>query len=180
MAVKPVLHIDNQILRKKTLPVSKIDRSVLMLVDDLLDTLEKLDGVGLAAPQIGVSLRVAALWMPENDPIILINPVIIKRIGTRCIDEGCLSLPGYQGNVKRSVSVTAKWIDLDGRSVKIRAEDLMAQALEHEIDHLDGVLFTDHMESPSKLHKVEPKAPSESDSEPHDNEGIAEAGLSTK
>jgi peptide deformylase len=157
MAAKTIHHISDPVLRRKTKRVLKIDRSVLKLVDDLLDTLEKSDGAGLAAPQVGVSLRVAVLWMPDEDPFAIINPEIIKRIGEREVEEGCLSLPGYQGKIKRSVSVTVKCLDIEGKSLKIRAKDLLAQALEHEIDHLNGVLFIDHLESPDKLYKLEPK-----------------------
>jgi peptide deformylase len=157
MAAKIIHHISDPVLRRKTKRVLKIDRSVLKLVDDMLDTLEKSDGAGLAAPQVGVSLRVAVLWMPDEDPFAIINPEIIKRIGEREVEEGCLSLPGYQGKIKRSVSVTVKCLDIEGKSLKIRAKDLLAQALEHEIDHLNGVLFIDHLESPDKLYKLEPK-----------------------
>jgi peptide deformylase len=155
MAIKPILHVDNPVLRRKTKRVSKIDKTVLQLVKDLTDTLEKADGIGLAAPQIGSSLRVAVLWLPEQNPLVIINPEIIKRIGVRDVEEACLSLPGYQGHIKRSVSVTVKCLDVESRPMKIRAKDLLAHALEHEIDHLDGVLYIDHLESPDKLQKVE-------------------------
>ena len=154
MAVKPILNIENPVLRRKTARVSKIDKSILRLVDDLTDTLEVADGVGLAAPQIGSSLRVAVLWLPDEKPFAIINPEVIKRIGVREVEEACLSLPGYQGCIKRSVSVTVKCLGLDGRPMKIRAMDLLSHALEHEIDHLDGVLYIDHLESPNKLQKV--------------------------
>ena len=157
MAVKPIRHITDPVLRRKTKRVLKIDKTVLKLVDDMLDTLEKCDGAGLAAPQIGVSLRVAVLWLPDEDPFAIINPEVVKRIGQREVQEGCLSLPGYQGKVKRSVSVTVKCLDIEGKPLRIRAKELMAQALEHEIDHLNGVLFTDLLESPDKLYKIEPK-----------------------
>jgi len=156
MAVKPILHIGAPVLRRKARRISKIDKTVLRLVEDLTDTLEKSDGAGLAAPQIGVSLRVAVLWLPEQEPFAIINPEIIKRIGVREIEEGCLSLPGYQGKIKRSVSVTVKCLDIAGKPMKIRASELLAQALEHEIDHLDGILYPDHLEGTNKLCKVEP------------------------
>ncbi|MCL1885740.1 MAG: peptide deformylase [Dehalococcoidia bacterium] len=156
MAIKPILQIDNPILRRKTNRVNKIDKTVLRLVDDLIDTLETADGAGLAAPQIGVSLRVAVLWLPDEEPLVIINPEIIKRIGTRDVDEGCLSLPGYQGRIKRANSVSVKCLDIEGNPMKIRANDLLAQALEHEIDHLDGILYIDRMDDPRKLSKVEP------------------------
>jgi peptide deformylase len=157
MAAKTIRQISDPILRRKTKRVLKIDKSILQLVEDMMDTLEQSDGAGLAAPQIGVSLRVAVLWMPEEEPFAIINPEVVKRIGEREVEEGCLSLPGYQGKIKRSVSVTVKCLDIEGKPLRIRAKELLAQALEHEIDHLNGVLFIDHLESPDKLYKIEPK-----------------------
>jgi peptide deformylase len=159
MAVKPIRYITDPVLRRKTKRVLKIDKTVLQLVEDMMDTLEKCDGAGLAAPQIGVSLRVAVLWLPDEQPFAIINPEVVKRIGQREVEEGCLSLPGYQGRVKRSVSVTVKCLDIEGKPLRIRAKELLSQALEHEIDHLNGVLFTDLLESPDKLYKIEPKSP---------------------
>jgi peptide deformylase len=158
MAVKPIRHITDPVLRRKTKRILKIDKTVHQLVDDMLDTLEKCDGAGLAAPQIGVSLKVAVLWLPDEQPFAIINPEVVKRIGQREVEEGCLSLPGYQGRVKRSVSVTVKCLDIEGKPLRIRAKELLAQALEHEIDHLNGVVFTDLLESPDKLYKLPPKA----------------------
>ena len=112
MAVKPIRHITDPVLRRKTKRVLKIDKTIHQLVDDMLDTLEKYDGAGLAAPQIGVSLKVAVLWLPDEQPFAMINPEVVKRIGQREVEEGCLSLPGYQGRVKRAVSVTVKCLDL--------------------------------------------------------------------
>jgi peptide deformylase len=158
MAVKTIRHISDPVLRRKTKRILKIDKAVLQLIEDMMDTLEKSDGAGLAAPQIGVSQRVAVLWMPDQEPFAIINPEVVKRIGEREVEEGCLSLPGYQGKIKRSVSVTVKCLDIEGEPLRIRAKELLAQALEHEIDHLNGVLFTDYLESPDKLYKLEPKA----------------------
>jgi len=165
MAVKTIRHISDPVLRRKTKRVLKIDKSVLQLVEDMMDTLEQSDGAGLAAPQIGLSLRVAVLWMPEQEPFAIINPEVVKRIGEREVEEGCLSLPGYQGKIKRAVSVTVKCLDIEGKPLRIRAKELLAQALEHEIDHLNGILFTDHLESPDKLYKLEPKPAEQSTEE---------------
>jgi peptide deformylase len=155
--IKPIRHISDPVLRRKTKPVLKIDKTVLKLIDDLMDTLENCDGAGLAAPQIGSSQRVAVLWMPEEEPFAIINPEVVKRIGEREVEEGCLSLPGYQGKIKRAQSVTVKCMDAEGKPVRIRAKELLAQALEHEIDHLNGILFIDHLPSPDLLYKIEPK-----------------------
>ncbi len=163
MAVKPIRHITDPVLRRKTKRVLKIDKTIHQLVDDMLDTLEKYDGAGLAAPQIGVSLKVAVLWLPDEQPFAMINPEVVKRIGQREVEEGCLSLPGYQGRVKRAVSVTVKCLDIEGKPLRIRAKELLAQALEHEIDHLNGIVFTDLLESPDKLYKLEPKPAEKAD-----------------
>ena len=171
MAVKTIRQIPDPILRRKTKRVLKIDKSVIELVEDMMDTLEKSDGAGLAAPQIGVSLRVAVLWMPEEEPFAIINPEVLKRIGEREVEEGCLSLLGYQGKIKRSVSVTVKCLDIEGKPLRIKATELLAQALEHEIDHLNGVLYIDHLESPDKLYKLEPKQAENQAGEAHE-EGL--------
>jgi peptide deformylase len=158
MAVKPIRCVPDPVLRRKTKRVLKIDRSILKLVEDMMDTLEEANGAGLAAPQVGVLQRVIVLWMPEQEPFAVINPEVVKRIGEREVEEGCLSIPGYQGKIKRAVSVTVKGLDVEGTPLKIRARELLSQALEHEIDHLDGVLYIDHVESPDKFYKIEPKA----------------------
>jgi len=111
--------------------------------------------VGLAAPQVGVPLRIIVLQMPDEKPVAIINPEIVKRIGEREVTEGCLSVPGYAGEIKRSVSVTVKGLNREGKSIRLKATGLMAQALEHEFDHLDGVLFIDHVKNSDKLYKVE-------------------------
>jgi peptide deformylase len=123
----------------------------------MIETMHQINGVGLAAPQVGVPLRVVVLQMPEEEPIALINPQVVKRSGEREIAEGCLSIPGYAGELKRSLSVTVKGLDRKGKEVRIKATGLLAQALEHELDHLNGVLYIDHLESEDKLYMVEPK-----------------------
>lgn len=114
-------------------------------------------GVGLAAPQVGVLLRVIVIELSQGEIIELINPEIVKATGERELEEGCLCLPGYVGRIKRSEVVKAKGVDRDSKPVRIKADELLAEALEHEIDHLNGILFVDHLESLDDLHKVEPK-----------------------
>jgi peptide deformylase len=121
----------------------------------MVETMQRTNGVGLAAPQVGVPLRVIVLQMPDEEPLAIINPEIVKRAGEREVTEGCLSIPGYAGEIKRSVSVTVKGLDRQGKPTRIKATGLMAQALEHELDHLNGVLYIDHLESRDKLFKVE-------------------------
>ena len=113
--------------------------------------------VGLAAPQIGVSLRVIVIGLPEEDDIVLVNPEIVKKAGERSVDEGCLSVPGYVGQIKRAESITVKGRNQNGKEIRIKADGLLAQALEHEIDHINGVLYVDHLESGNVLHKIEPE-----------------------
>jgi len=149
------------VLRQRAKRVPKVDGSIRRLIDDMLDTMRQENGVGLAAPQVGVSLRVVVIQLPDNEPMVIINPEIVKRSGEREVLEGCLSVPGYSGHIKRSISVTVKGWDRRGKPFRIKGIGLLAQALEHELDHLDGVLFIDHVESPDKLHRIEAGAQSE-------------------
>jgi len=136
--------LPDPILRQKTKRVGAVDSAIQKLVDDMIDTMRTASGVGLAAPQIGLSLRIAVIEIPETEVITLINPKIVKRQGSRLIEEACLSLPGYSGQVIRSLMVKVNALDRQGRKIIIIGEDLLAQALEHEIDHLEGILYTDH------------------------------------
>lgn len=156
MAVLPIRTVPDPILRRKTNRISSIDRSVKKLIADMRETLHDEDGrVGLAAPQVGVSLRATVICLPDDEDIILINPVIVRKKGERLVDEGCLSVPGYLGQLYRAETVTAKGLDLSGKEVRIKADGLLSQALEHEIDHLDGVLYIDHPGCAETLRKIE-------------------------
>jgi len=156
MAILPICHFPNDpVLRQKAKRVSRIDKSIQRLIDDMIETMRQANGVGLAATQVGVPLRVAVLQIPDEEPIAIINPEIVKRDGEQEVTEGCLSIPGYFGELKRSASVTVKGRDRQGKMIRIKATGLMAEALEHEIDHLNGILYIDHLDSQDKLHKVE-------------------------
>jgi len=155
MTVLSIRSLPDPVLKKKAKKVSAIDGSIQRLIDDMIETMQQANGVGLAAPQVGVSLRVVILQMPGEEPVAIINPEIVKRSGVREVPEACLSVRGYAGEIKRSVSVTVKGQDRQGKAIRLKATDLMAQALEHEIDHLNGILYIDHIESPDKLHKAE-------------------------
>jgi peptide deformylase len=158
MAVLKIRTVPDPVLKRKTNKVSVIDRSVKKLVKDMSETLHAEGGrVGLAAPQVGVSLRVTVIGLPEEEDIILINPEIVRRKGQRLVSEGCLSIPGYVGELYRAEVVTAKGLDIKGKEIRIKGEGLLAQALEHEIDHLDGILYVDRMENMDDLHKLEPE-----------------------
>jgi peptide deformylase len=154
MAVLTLCSRHDPVLRRKAKKVTNIDGSIQRLIDNMIDTMRAVSGVGLAAPQVGVSLRIAVIEIPDDDVIVLINPEIIKRGGERLLSEACLSVPGYYGEIMRSVWVKVKAQDRCGRTARLRGEGLLAQVLEHEIDHLNGILYADHLESPDKLHKV--------------------------
>jgi len=157
MSVRRVWALPEPVLRQRAKRVTTIDSSIQQLIDDMLETMQQVRGVGLAAPQIGVPLRVVVLQMPGEEPVTLINPEVVKRSGEREVEEACLSVPGYAGEIKRSVSITVKGKDRNGRAVRLKASDLLAQALEHELDHLNGIVYIDHVESQDKLRRVEPE-----------------------
>ena len=164
MALREILLADSPILRQKSKKVRKVDASIQRLIDDMIETMDNAHGVGLAAPQVGQLIWVIVIHIPEEEPIALINPQVVKRAGERILEEGCLSIPGWRGEVKRSVTVTVRALNGDGREIRIKAsEDLLAQALEHEIDHLDGVLYIDHLTAPDKLWKYPPPGEAEDD-----------------
>jgi len=136
--------LPDPVLRQKTKKVGKVDSAIQKLIDDMVDTMRDAAGVGLAAPQIGQSLRIAVIEIPEAELLVLIDPEIVKREGSRVLEEACLSLPGFNGQVKRSVKVEVNALDRCNKKINIIGEGLLAQALEHEIGHLDGILYTDH------------------------------------
>jgi peptide deformylase len=156
MAILPIVSFDNPVLRQKAKRVPAIDGSIQRLIDDMIETMRSASGAGLAAPQVGIPLKVIVIELPGEEPFALINPEVVKRSGEREVIEGCLSVPGYRGNIKRSLSVTVKGQDREGKLVRIKAKELLAQALEHEIDHLNGMLYIDHVEDMDKLYRIEP------------------------
>jgi len=167
MAVRPILTAENPLLRRKSKKVTHFGDSLRQLVKDMFDSLHAAKGLGLAAPQIGVLQRVFIVEMPaETDEqgreiapaasYVLVNPEIIRKEGEEEMEEGCLSVPGYRGKVKRATRVTIRGQDLNGKTVRYRGEDLLAQAFQHELDHLDGILYLDRLESPDKLWRLQP------------------------
>ena len=155
MAVRQIRVVPDKVLRQKAKKVPAIDTSIQQLIDDMIATMQQENGVGLAAPQVGVLLRVIVLQMPEEEPFGIVNPDVVKCSGERMVIEGCLSVPGYQGELNRSETVTVKGLGREGKKIRIKATELLAQALEHEIDHLDGILYTDRIGSEGKLYMVE-------------------------
>ncbi len=156
MAVLQIRTLPDPVLRQKAKRVTKIDNSIQKLIDDMIDTLHS-DPIraGLAAPQVGVLLRVAVIEVPEQELVTMINPEIVKREGERIVQEGCLSIPGYFGEIKREVTVKVKAQNRYGKEFRLKAQGLLAQALEQEIEHLDGSLYIDNLESPDKLFETE-------------------------
>jgi len=168
MANRTVLVAGEPVLRQKAKKVTHFGPSVEALVEDMLDTMYEANGLGLAAPQIGVPLRVIVIEVPaeldeegnEIEPserYVFCNPEIVKASGEEEDEEGCLSVPGYVGSIKRATSITVKGQDAKGRKIRARAEGLLARAFQHELDHLDGVLILDRVESSDKLRRVGPK-----------------------
>ena len=157
MTVRPIRYLGDPVLRRPAKKVSRVDDSIRRLIEDMIESMYAANGVGLAAPQIGVSLRVVVIGMPDEEPFALINPEVIRRSGERRVDEGCLSVPGYRGQLTRSERVTVRALNERGREVRIKAEnDLLAQALEHETDHVNGILYVDRLDSKDDLVKLEP------------------------
>lgn len=157
MTVLNMRFVPDPILREKAKKLGKIPTNMKKLVLDMVETMYDEHGVGLAANQIGSLQKVAVIQTPEmEEALVLINPEIVKQEGEREVEEGCLSIPGYRGLVKRSVSVRAKALGLDGKVIRINADELLAQALEHEIDHLNGILYIDRLVSPDDLWKIQP------------------------
>ena len=148
MTVRMLHLLGSPVLRQKSPPVAQVDDAVRRLVDDLFETMRAAKGVGLAANQIGVARRVAVVDIGEEDPppLVLINPVIIERgEEDETAEEGCLSIPEIFGDVTRPLHVVVEALDQEGRRSRVAAHGYKARAIQHEIDHLDGVLFLDHL-----------------------------------
>jgi peptide deformylase len=159
MAVLPLVTMDHPVLHQKARRVRKIDASIQELIDDMIETMHDIGGAaGLAAPQCGIPLQVVVIEMPDEEEIItLINPEIVKTSGERTVMEGCLSLPGYRGTLKRAETVTVKGRDRNGKEIRIKGEGLLAQALQHETDHINGIVYIDRLESRDHLQKMSPE-----------------------
>ncbi len=158
MTVLNLRTLPDPVLRQKARRVTKIDDALQKLIDDMIDTMRAASGVGLAANQVGVLQKIVVIEIPEEEEVlVLINPEITRREGERLVEEGCLSIPGYRGELTRSLKVRARALDRDGNTMRIKAEGLLAQALEHETDHINGTLYIDHLESSEKLWKLEPQ-----------------------
>ncbi len=153
--IRPILGFDHAILREKTKRVGRVDDSIRRLLDDLAETMIAAPGAGLAAPQIGVALRVCVVKGDDNQIHQLVNPELVKGSGTQVGYEGCLSYPGWVGEVARLDTVVVKGLNRKGKAMRIKAEGFTARAFQHELDHLDGILFTDRLTSLDTLVRVE-------------------------
>jgi peptide deformylase len=150
MSIKPLIILPDPVLRQVSKPIERVDAPLRKLADDMLETMYDAPGIGLAAIQIGEPLRMLVIDLAkegdEPAPHVFINPEILARTDDRSVyEEGCLSIPDYYAEVERPASVRVKYLDRDGKQQEVEAEDLMATCLQHEIDHLDGVLFIDHI-----------------------------------
>ncbi len=150
MAKRPIILLPDPVLRLVAAPVATIDDEVRALADDMLDTMYAAPGVGLAAPQVGVSRRVIVLDVSEKDdekqPYIMINPVIVQRSTDLNIhEEGCLSMPDVRTEIERPAKVTVRFLDRAGKQQELKADGLLATCIQHEIDHLEGKLLIDYM-----------------------------------
>ena len=170
MAVREILTAEHQVLHQKAKKIKRFDAAIQHLIDDMLESMHAAHGLGLAAPQIGVGLRVLVIEIPEekedahprkergapgsSEQVILANPELVKAEGEQYGEEGCLSIPGYVGMVRRAMKVSVKGLNRKGKEVRVKGEGLLARALLHEIDHLDGILYTDRLEKPEDLYRV--------------------------
>ncbi len=157
MAIRKLRYEGDEILKKKSREVEVIDEKLQTLIDDMIETMHKYNGVGLAAVQVGILKRVVTIDLyDDNGPIVLINPVIIKTKGAEEVDEGCLSFPNQFAKVVRPTEVVAEYTDREGKRMRVKAKDLLAQAICHEVDHLNGEVFVDKI-VPGTLEYLEPE-----------------------
>ena len=172
MAVRQILGFDHPALRQKAKKVSRVDTTIVRLLDDLAETMYAAPGAGLAANQIGIPLRVCVVKGEENQHWGLVNPVVVKAEGSQVGYEGCLSLPGWVGEVERAETVVVKALNRKGKEIRVKASGFTARAVQHEIDHLDGVLFTDRLTNLDTLRRVEELRSEEDDESETELEAI--------
>ena len=153
MAIRNLRLEGDEILSKKSREVEVIDEKIQTLIDDMIETMHKYNGVGLAAVQVGILKRIVVIDLyDDKGPIVLINPVIIKEKGEQEVEEGCLSFPNQFAKIIRPAEVVAEYTDRDGKRMRVKAKELLAQAISHELDHLEGKLII-----PGTLEYVEPE-----------------------
>ena len=156
LSLLPIIEIPDPVLRKRARKVRRIDKSILKLANNMVDTLREAGGVGLAANQVGKLQRIIVIQLPDEcDARIYVNPEIVKIEGQREVEEGCLSIPGYRGKILRSVTIKFGALDHSSKRIRIDADGLLAQAIEHEVDHLNGILYTDHLRKHEDFYMIE-------------------------
>ena len=148
IAIRKIRYIGDDILKKKCKPVKAITDSTKELIQDMFDTMYEANGVGLAAPQVGILRRICVIDIREGDPVVLINPEIVESSGEQTDEEGCLSVPGKVAEVTRANYVKVSSLDMDMNPVTYEGEGLLARAMQHEIDHLDGILYGERASEP--------------------------------
>jgi peptide deformylase len=163
-AERPIVKIPDPVLRKKASAILEITPKTGEIIRDMIQMMEKAHGIGLAAPQIGLSQRIIVVSPTGDKPLALINPEIVERSGSFLGQEGCLSIPGLYGDVERSKTIVVEGYDVKGKAVAYEMEDLAARVVQHEIDHLDGILFTDTVIQET-LHWAHPGSPDDQDAE---------------
>ena len=157
MAIRNLRYEKDEILKKKSREVDTIDEKIQILIDDMIETMYKYNGVGLSAVQVGILKRVVVIDIEDGTGVkVLINPKITKTKGEQEVEEGCLSFPNQYAKMIRPKEVTVEALDRNGKKITIKAKDLLAQAIAHECDHLDGIVFVDKM-IPGTLEYVEPE-----------------------
>ena len=188
MAAVKILELPHPKLRQRARKIRRIDKDVLKIAYDMVDAMHEAGGVGLAANQIGVLRRIIVVQLPEEEEArIYINPEILDTEGEREVEEGCLSVPGYRGTITRALWVRFGALDHGSETVKLEAEGLLSQVLEHEVDHLNGILYLDHLKSHDDLVKIEPQelepeSPVGAEEEGQDDPGVqtGEAGVESE
>ena len=180
MALRRIRTVPDRALRTRTRRVKEVDASLIQFIEEMIEAMEDAHGVGLAANQVGVPLRVCVIHLPDEEDVrVLINPEIIVREGEREIEEGCLSIPGYRGTVTRSLKVRIRAQDINGKRIRIKAEDdLLAQVLEHEIGHLNGQIYTDHLISKDAIWKIDEEEPGDGE-EPEEQVPVEAASVAS-
>lgn len=162
MAIRNLRYEGDEILSKKSREIETIDEKLQTLIDDMIDTMHKYNGVGLAAVQVGILKRVFVIDLyDDKGPIVFINPIILKTKGEREVEEGCLSFPNQFAKIIRPMEVTVEALNRDGKKIKVKGKELLAQAMSHEVDHLNGELFIDKI-IPGTLEYIEPEDDSKS------------------
>ena len=155
MAIRNIREDGDDVLRKVCKPVTKMTERLSQLIDDMFDTMYEANGVGLAAPQVGVLRRIVVIDVMDDNPLVLVNPEIVEQDGEQIGPEGCLSLPGLQGDVARPEHVICKALDRDMNEITVEGEGLLARAICHELDHLDGILYKVEPINPDEMEEYE-------------------------